>query len=518
MKNKILPSILMCCGAFFAQAQNAFTEMDGNNTAVQLSTGGVFFNDVVNSSSGFEYPAGSSQYLIFATSFWFGGTDVNNQLKFAGQMYAGGEDLYTGPLTTTGAAEITPSVQMAYDVMWTVSKAEIDDHIQNYNTSGYVMPFGIAQWPAHGDAAQDQDFYLAPFVDVNSNDIYDPENGDYPLIRGDVATYLIMNDKADLHFNSGGDIIGMEAHFMFYQYETQDDLNNTTFVNIKLINRGTQTLYDFSVGAFLDADIGDPNDDFFGSDSTLNMMYIYNGDSLDNIYDAQAPAIGMVSLNHDLYTAGSYSNFSGPAGLPLTASEYYLNLQGYHRDGSPRTLGGYGHGGTVANKFQFHGDPNTVGEWSEVDEGNLPTDKRAMLSTTPFVLVPNAEICYDFAFVVGDGGNHLENVAHLKSAVNFVQDFYDNQTYTCENYEDVLSVTPNQLSELLMYPNPSHDQFTIEATGDFELRVLNLLGQEIVDLGTYSGKVSIQHEFNPGMYFIEVSQNGVRELLKLQVE
>ena len=38
----------------------------------------------------------------------------------------------------------------------------------------------IYSWPAHGDVSQYQDYYLAPYKDVDSDGKYDPMKGDYP--------------------------------------------------------------------------------------------------------------------------------------------------------------------------------------------------------------------------------------------------------------------------------------------------------------------------------------------------
>ena len=354
-----------------ANSQTAFSYLDGNNTSAIVSSGGTYFNNSSTSSPGYEYPKGSGNHLIYANSFWYGGKDVNGDIKLSGQMYEWGKDLFPGPLSDDGAGEISPSTATLYDQIYSVSRAEIEYHMQHFYDIGYVTPSSIADWPAHGDIGLNQDFFLAPFVDVNNDQVYTPQYGDYPLIRGDVASYVIMNDKLSMHQASGADPIGIECHLMFYQFITSDDLNNTTFVNVKVINRGTQTIYDFAVGGLLDTDIGNSSDDFMGSDSSRNMLYAYNATNTDATYGANPPAIGLVSLNHDLNVAGSYSGVSGPTSIPNTANEYILNMSGYYKDGSEMTEGGSGYGGTVANSFQYHGDPNIGGEWSEINESKF---------------------------------------------------------------------------------------------------------------------------------------------------
>jgi len=507
-----MPKIFISCllaTAFTYQvnAQTAFSVLDGNNIRTTLNTGGVFFNSPGSSTASYEYPAQSDQHLIYASSFWFSGLDVNSAVKVSAQGYIPGQDMFPGPLTADGAATILPSEVMAYDLMWTVTKSEVDDHIANFNSGSYVMPSSIEYWPAHGDISLDQDFYLAPYIDHNSNGIYDPENGDYPLIRGDVATYMILNDKASAHAASGGDPIGIECHFMFYQYQTSDDLDNTTFINLKLINRGTQTLSEFVVGSFLDTDIGDGSDDFIGCDSTHNLFYSYNSSNTDAIYGVNPPAVGFVSLNHPLGTVGTFSTV-GATGLPTTPAQYHFNMTGYFNDGSQRTLGGSGYGGTVPNQFQYHGNPNTPGEWSELDEGNIPSDRRSVAALKPITLNPNDEICYDFAIVVGDGGNNIENVDSLIASTEFVQDFYDSQEFICENYEAVVSIESQENFDFKIYPQPAKEGFSVDVNSQFDIEIVSLDGKiMMVEKGVMPNEF-IGMNLIPGVYLAQINMDG----------
>ena len=489
-------------------AQTAFTYLDQNNVKAALSTGGTFFHNTGSLAPGYEYPAQSNDHLIYATAFWFGGKDINGQVKLSGQKYTQGQDLFPGPLTNDGTASVTPATVTQYDRMWTVTKAEIDNHIANYSSGSYTMPADIEDWPAHGDMVLNQDYYQAPFVDVNANGLYDPANGDYPLIRGDKATYMILNDKANAHSESGADPIGIECHFMFYQYSTNDDLNNTTFVNIKLINRGTQTIYDFAVASFLDADVGTSTDDFMGCDSNLNVVYAYNGSNADGNYGTNPPAVGIVSLNHNLGTAGGYTGASGATAIPSTAAEYHLSMTGYWNDGSPRTLGGNGYGGSTPNKFQYHGNPNNAGEWSEQDEGNLAGERRMIAATETITLQPNDEICYDFAVVVGDGGNNLENVNNLLAATTFVQDFYDNQTFVCENYEQTLQLPQAGILTPHIYPVPTDGLLNVSLPGEYDLNLYSIDGRLVSSHKNLTDLNQLEFNLQSGTYLLEITQNG----------
>ena len=283
--------------------------------SANLSDIGFFFNNLSNSMQGYEVPKGNGTHSIYSSSFWMGGTDANGQYKIAAQQfYGGGQDFWAGPLEENTANPIVPNPYN--QTMWAVEKSTIDNHILNFQNFGYIVPSEIANWPAHGDTTVGMGYYMAPFVDVNFDGEYVPADGDYPCIKGDEAVYMILNDRGGVH-GSGGDPLGVELRVMFYQFSSVTELNNTTFIELKIVNRGTQTLFDFHTSFFMDADIGYAQDDYFGSDSTRNLMFTYNGDAFDEDgngsfgYGALAPALGVVSLNNNTNSSSLSSPCAG---------------------------------------------------------------------------------------------------------------------------------------------------------------------------------------------------------------
>lgn len=506
MKKLILTiSTLICIQS--TQAQFTTVETDFNNVNATISNGGVFFHKNNQLAPGFEYPNGSSNHLIYSTSFWFSSVDTEGMIKLSGQMEVPGEDLFPGAITP-GAATSVPGELDSKKVVQ-VSKAEILDHIANYSTAGYVVPNSLLDWPAHGDVTLELDFYLAPFVDTDNNGVYEPENGDYPLIRGDYATYMILNDKAEVHA-SGGDPLGIECHFMFYQYESDDFLDNTVFVNLKVINRSTAPLLDFKVGCFTDPDVGDSEDDYAGCDSTLHLMYAYNGSNSDLHYGSNPPAVGVVNLNKSMDVFGTYFG-TGATGLPINPVDFVQNMNGLWKDSSPFTLGGNGYGGTTPTKFMYHGNPNNLGEWSEVDENNTAGDRKMFMATHASTLEPGEEKCFDYAFIVGDGGDHLENVTNLMTVATEAKNFFDLQTdFVCENYAETLSLKENTQKELHIYPVPSYGDFTIDFSGEYDVFIYGLDGRKVFEQQQLSNSSTIKAEIQPGSYIVTVIQNNNR--------
>jgi len=170
---KKISTIMILLTSLSTYSQTQY-DLDLNNVKASINTNGILFNDT--NSAGYEVPINGGVSTIFSSSFWFGGTDVNGQIKLAAQTNSTDLDFSTGPLSTFGGgtgssgvaygdASIIPSEIAAYDRIWTISRIEVDNHLQNFNTVGYEAPQDILEWPAHGDISLGQDYYLAPFYD-----------------------------------------------------------------------------------------------------------------------------------------------------------------------------------------------------------------------------------------------------------------------------------------------------------------------------------------------------------------
>jgi hypothetical protein len=317
-------------------------ELTVNNVRAYIETGGtMWFKEVAE----YEVPKGSGKTSMFCAALWIGGRDVNGQLKLAAVRFRQvGDDFWTGPLKITGAGT-TQATCIKYDKHFKITRAEVDEHITSYATSGYVMPSSIANWPAHGD--EGYSYYLAPFKDVNDNGIYDPENGDYPyydtqndlcpwtedniaaaanhtlprtpedvlyygpdwrnsngmiyadhVLKGDETLFWIFNDNAGAHTETQGNPIGLEIRAQAFGFATNDELNNMTFYSYEIINRSTYTLTNTFFSQWVDPDLGYSHDDYVGCDVGRGLGYCYNGSNVDGqgqswAYGDQPPAVGV---------------------------------------------------------------------------------------------------------------------------------------------------------------------------------------------------------------------------------
>ena len=188
-----------------------------------------------------------------------------------------------------------------------------DEFIAWYNDNAaypdYSVPLSILNWPGNGINGDYQ--FLAPYYDANDDGEYDPADGDYPrydidgnldcndddLIYGDQTLYWVFNDKGNIHSETSADPIGIEVRAQAFAFATNDEINDMTFYNYKIINRATTQLKDAYFGQWVDPDLGNYLDDYVGCDVARGFGYCYNGDDEDEggkwLVASISPAIGV---------------------------------------------------------------------------------------------------------------------------------------------------------------------------------------------------------------------------------
>lgn len=404
--------------------------------ALFLSSGnGTMFMDK-GSKAFFEVPKGSSKNTIFAHNLWIGGADTSGQNIFlAAQLYNDyKKDFFNGPI----ANSYDSLYKLKYDTYWEITKSEVENHRANYYINGYTMPTVISEWPANGNVSNGEAAQLAPYVDVNQNNIYDPQNGDYPKIKGDKCILFILNDGANTHSYSHGNPLKVDIIGMAYAFASNGDsaLNQTIFVNYEIYNRSTNNYKNVYLGSFTDFDIGNADDDYLGYDSLQNMCYGYNGLPIDGTgkiseYGTYPPAQGVKTLNTDVSKFLYFNSGGNPVtSNPENPEEYYKYLKGIWKDGTPLTYGGMGYNlsSTVYCNYMLTGYPEDSTGWTEKNNGNASGDRRAFMSVGPKDFNIGEKITLDLAFIFARDytGNNLSSVALLRQRAQAIQNHYNN--------------------------------------------------------------------------------------------
>jgi hypothetical protein len=511
--------VVLAC-AHWAQ-QSSYQSLDHNNVACSLDDEGAFFSQLQAGLAGYEIPKNSGLKTIFAGSYWIGAQDVNGNLYMSAAKYSAGGSwsaFHGGPIADASAYGTMAYANAYGDAIWKVSKQEILTHQANFQSPGYLVPTAIASWPGNGHANMGIASILAPFIDVNHNGLYEPALGDYPDIRGDEAVYIIMNDNS---YQPDGNQLGIELHAMFYQYSTGNYLNNTTFLNLRAINRSNKNYYNYRQALFLDFDIGNYSDDHVGCDPSNRLLYAYNGDDFDESdggqigYGANPPCQGVLCLSHPLESAGRLTG-SMDAGMNTSFdTTAWLLMNGQNSDSSywmnPLT--------NTATQFLYDGNPNLPNTWSEVSSNNSPGDRRGMLCISEALFPQNSTVCSDYAFVYDRSGDRLNNVQQVINIGGALLNSYQSGgNYPCLStaFNDLTDETllPNQL---VVRPNPSHGKIhltwnNIQAE-HLEIRTMHgalVYAESIENMSATDIDIS---ELPRGIYFIQIGTHMQRVIL-----
>lgn len=292
------------------------TELKLNNVRTRLLTCGDMWWDL-NSNPKYEVPKGSGSYASFAGSLWFGGY-VNSQLRISAMTYRqNGIDFWPGPLDPS-TVDVDAATCNAYDKHWRFNRSDVDAFYANVvvaQNSDYTIPSWIKDYPGSAPSSADPYKYLAPFVDQGGDGTYDWDQGDYPaynvtgapvsqgnckkLLFGDETLFWVFNDKGNSHLESGSvNPIGVEIRAQAFAFSTADVLNDMTFYNFEIINRSSNILDSTYFAVWVDADLGNYQDDYVGCDVVRGLGYIYNGDNYDDDgngvvgYHNKLPALG----------------------------------------------------------------------------------------------------------------------------------------------------------------------------------------------------------------------------------
>lgn len=303
------------CGPATSQS-----DLNVNNVRATILGGGDMWWDL--NQAQYEVPKGGGRHVMFAGALWLGGIDDGGQLKLAAQTYRqNGNDYWPGPLSTDGLASIDQATCALYDRHFRITREEVEIHRAwllckedpncdpSVSFPGYAIPLSIQNWPGNGING-DLPFTLAPFFDRDGNQSYDP-NIDFPgydldnqfdcrskevdVLYGDQTLWWVYNDRGNVHTESQAAALGFEIRAQAFGFATNDEVNNMTFYNYRILNRSTFRLTNTYFSTWFDPDLGNATDDIIGSDIPRGLGYCYNSDANDEGplgYGANPPAVG----------------------------------------------------------------------------------------------------------------------------------------------------------------------------------------------------------------------------------
>ena len=472
------PSGQLKGAAALCDPATATVDLDINNVRARMMNGGDMWYDRPTGTARYEVPKGSNKNALFAGSVWVGGYDAEGNLKVCAQTYRqAGNDYWPGPLDPHDNS-IDKSVCSEWDKIWRINRSDLDAFkdlwaLDHNNVIGNQYD-DIKSWPALGndDAVGKTNSQLtllksavgvpnhtyAPFVDANNDGVYSWRDGDYPAILGDQYTWWVFNDVGNTKTETGSGAIGMEVQVSAFAFSRKDYMNDATFINYRLINRGSITMSSTYMATWTDADLGYGGDDYVGCDTTRGLGILYNSKTPDGqgevtSYGTQIPMVGVdffIGPKHDTFINGVYKildtldmtvfNYfnnaaNSPIGDPHGSTEYLRVMTGYNRVGvhlhndQAQGPSSTGFGPGPLTNFAYPGNPNNPAEWSQCQCGLPKTnDARFVHSSGPFTLYSGGitnDLTIGMVWVSDVGACPNATFTKIRVADDLAQEFFD---------------------------------------------------------------------------------------------
>ncbi len=533
---------------FFLSAQTSYlatsSHMENDSIEFDVANIGVVWYFPGSGIGSYFYPAGDSTSPFFASHTWFSARNTaGDTLVAANAFYQNGIDFFPGPLDLSGN---TDSLTMHnWNHIWNVKRSELDNFYNSMGQAGFDINDAqwdnIRTWPGYGntlargaggaDISADvsltgkttDDF--APFVDMNNNGIYDPQNGDYPDIKGHQMTWWMYNDAggAKTHTNSNSMHIEIAAKAYIYQHHTI--LDNQSFYEYKIYNRSNTDYTEFIFTNMLDADIGYFNDDYMGSDSTLSIGFAYNGDTVDglglpNEYGTDIPIAGLylpgltgplgsTGINSVTYHNNNISN----TGNPSSIGDYYNYAKGVTRNGAPFTDNCASVGSGTQTKFVYDLSKDSL----ECDCNNPKGDRRILISSKPISIPAGQSV----------GAKQVAIIRNLHldcNETNPWQTVFD--TITSNIVDPPLAIRYTDASDKFnLSPVPTQDILEVRADKiDFEemnVTLMTVIGQQlpapILSNANHQMKIDVS-SLSSGLYLLEMSDGKQKYIARFLKE
>ena len=403
-----------------------------------------------------------------------------------------------------------------------VTDADIQVVLDNYATDW-------AEWPTH---------LGAPYYDLNNNGLYEPELGETPgIANADQVLWFVCNDgdpttTADLY---GTEPMNIEMQMTLWGYNQPGaSLGQIVFKQIRIINKSSDDITDAYISQWSDPDLGDYGNDLVGVDTSLSLMYAYNGEATDAQYSAfgLAPAaIGydyfagpkvvspgdtaifnlkklpgyknLPASSFGYFSAGGTYSDPGPYGNVEAAREYYNLMRGYapidDLDNPTAWLDENG----APTRYPYAGDP--VSGTGHLDSS--PGDRRMLINAGPFTLAAGDTQDVVEAIIGGLGDSQLSSITDMKFTDEVAQALFDDLFQSVPSAPSAPKVSVTTTEETVVL-NWGDDLEAINATEDDTTAGYYFEGYNVYQLPTATS--SIDDAVKIATYDLE---NGVTEIL-----
>ncbi|MCH8547008.1 MAG: T9SS type A sorting domain-containing protein [Cryomorphaceae bacterium] len=489
-------------------ASRSFKSLSVNSLNAPLISSGIVGRDANNINHVKINGYNAMSFISPLISGEVGGQEFSRHTQ--GNIYS--EDIsFSGPISNV----YDYNYVRRYDRVWKLTRAEVQNHKANYNDPNYVMPDDIRTWPGNGDYSKGEGHILAPYEDVNNNGLYEPELGDYPIIKGHEAVYVIFSDK-----RGSIDLMPwatLEYHLMMYAFDSTEipALDKTVFLNYRVFNRGSSTVNNARFGLYANWSIGEiPGLSVTGSDSILQTFFGYPLDNSMQMqsYNGQPVAIAGKILNQDLLghmigTNAGYRLLTYGIQDEITALDFKWGDGTSLVRSSPSGLGDQNNGrgyvnSTVSSHWPTKWAFNRPDNWYEYNFNSNQTSTSIPITDLGNI-EPGTHRCieialshsYDSGTATPDLTTAIDNAI---SHVNIANDVYHDFNAGClgvylSNNNTLENASPN----FKTYPNPvvTGREFVIES----DIRITQV---EIISMSGIRQSLSVHSSQNSTTVYI----------------
>lgn len=472
---------------------NFEAEFRPNNVSSKISLGG----EITTMDGGYRIVSGGCNDVIypstvFTSAIWMGGTTKEGFTLLAGTTYRSQNDdfdWYPGPLDEEG--KTIESNCANWDRTFEIRAEDLIMLSSNYENNIFLgadcskIPQSVKYWPAKGNPYWREkyefdlpDQVLATFYDYDNDGKYDPCKGDLPSLdfltdkdNEKNPTYIIntfpsqilfwiINGNGGPHFLTSGDRLKMELHLYAYGYKKEKDIDNTSFFHIRSIYKGDLDLENTFISLWVDPDLGCYADDYMGTDTTHDMMYVYNQDALDGsngtlcsggaiTFGDKVPIMGFQLIEGLKNTSNGIlndigmtstmvlSNGSDGSPEPTTTDPsgsdlpFYNTMNGLWKTGEAVTKGGSGYnpGSTDSINYFFTDPPDDPNGWSMCTAGLQAGDRRILMSSGGNVKMKKGDVNDVVLAYIYQPTSILPcpSIKPLQSIAEKVKNFHSNQ-------------------------------------------------------------------------------------------
>jgi len=508
----------------------------------------------------YYYPYNSSGYLLKQQDIstisnvgdWFSATVQSNGTIYSSDAYSQ-KDFAPGPMRLDRTANDS-TFSAAWNRVFSVTKQEIELFRQqfalgNVQNGTFPVPASITNWPGNGPAGYSPQ--LAPYIDVNGDQQYNPLDGDYPKIKGDQAVWRVLNDISSASRKFGdAQPMGIELQQMFYAVmdsnATGNDslINYSTFIEYRIINRSLNSYTNFDVGLV---------NDYHPDDMPLLSRYtgtcVYNNAIYSFAQPIGSPTLSkkisqsMMLMSGGNFTHTKYLSGGGITTYPSSYAQLHNLMNGKWLDGSDmiyinRGLDEIPACSTAPPARYFmpsDSDPAHIGtggtdpgfNWQFNKTGCPALSQISPAATIPYavigdtVLNPGDVFSFDIAYITqfndmpGDSAAIDALLSNICQNMDPVKDYFDNVIVPA--YETFSAEPVAELPQITVYPNPAGDVLFL-STGlqkPAEVQIISISGQTVKNIAQYTDNTAIDvSALAPGFYLLKAAYAGQAHTVK----